>query len=43
VTPNNRFERSRVAPSVSQGGESMFGIKCLRVTLAKSRVAQPHR
>jgi len=43
VTSNNRLERSRVASSVSHGGKSMIGIKCLRLTLAKPRVAQPHR
>jgi hypothetical protein len=41
--PNNRFERSRVASPVSQGGKSMIGINQLRRALAHSRVAQRHR
>jgi uncharacterized protein (DUF1786 family) len=41
---NNRFERSReVAPSLSQGGESMIEIKHLRLAPTQARVAQPHR
>ena len=42
-TPNNRFERSRVAPSMGQGGESMIGMYQLRWSATHSRVAQPHR
>src|ERR1700735_984666 len=40
---NNRFERSRVASSVSQGGKSMIGINQLRCASTQPRVAQPHR
>jgi hypothetical protein len=40
---NNRFERSRVTSSLSQGGESMIGIKQLRWVPVQPRVAQPHR
>jgi hypothetical protein len=43
TTSNNRLERSRVASSLGQRGKSMIGIKCLRLTLVKPGVAQPHR
>jgi len=40
---NNRFERSRGRIFVEPRRESMIGIKCLRLTPVKPRVAQPHR
>jgi hypothetical protein len=40
---NNRFERSRGSVFGEPRSGSMIGIKCLRLTLAKPRVAQPHR
>jgi hypothetical protein len=40
---NNRFERSRGQVFVEPRRESMVEIKCLRSTLTKPRVAQPHR
>ena len=42
-TSNNRFERSRAASSSSEEATSMIGIKCLRLTQLKPRVAQLHR
>jgi hypothetical protein len=43
LTPNNRLERSRGSGFGEAGRKSMIGIKCLRSTLVKPRVAQPHR
>ena len=40
---NNRFERSRGRVFDEPRRGSMIGIKCLRLTLAKPRVAQPGR
>jgi hypothetical protein len=37
---NNRLERSRGRVFDEPWRESMIGIKCLRLTLAKPRVAQ---
>jgi hypothetical protein len=42
-SPNNRFERSRGASSLSQGVESMIGINQFRLPAPQPRVAQPHR
>ena len=42
VSMNNRFERSRARLRWARRG-SMIEIKCLRLTLVKPRVAQPHR
>jgi hypothetical protein len=41
--PNNRLERSRGRVFDEPRRESMIGIKCLRLSLVKPRVAQPHR
>ena len=43
IGPNNRFERSRGCIFVGPRRESMIRIKCLRLSLTKLRVAQPHR
>ncbi len=43
LTSNNRFERSRGHVFVEPRREPMIEIKCLRLTLVKPRVAQPHR
>jgi hypothetical protein len=42
VTPNNRFERSRGC-TFGEPRREWIEINCLRLTLAKLRVAQPHR
>ena len=43
IVSNNRFERSRGRVFGEPRRGSMIGIKCLRLALAKPRVAQPHR
>jgi hypothetical protein len=43
LSANNRFERSRGIISVEPRRESMLEINQLRLLLAQTRVAQPHR